>query len=149
MLIVDTREKKWEHIKNYFETHNIPFEIRKLDQGDYLDSDNPRIVVDRKRNLNEVASNLCSNDSSRFWREIRHAKENGIKLIVLVEHSKNIKSVKDVEQWSSHFSKVTGKRIVHEMFRCHVAYGVIWEFCDKAHTGQRILELIGYDSRGN
>lgn len=66
MIICDSREKKWEHIEKYFIKENIDYIVQKLDFGDYMDTDNTKIVIDRKRNLNEVAQNLCSYDSSRF-----------------------------------------------------------------------------------
>lgn len=35
VYIFDTREKKNDHIKAYFERHGIPFKVQKLDEGDY------------------------------------------------------------------------------------------------------------------
>ena len=145
MIIVDSREKKWSHIEEFLIDNNIPYTVKKLDQGDYLNTDNPYVVIDRKQNLDECASNLCTKDSNRFWREIRHAKENGIKVIVLVEHSNRIKTINDVPNWNSKWSKISGKKLSDEMFKVHVAYGVDWKFCDKAHTAQKILELLNYD----
>lgn len=145
MIIVDSREKKWEHIKNYFDQNDIEYSVKKLDVADYMIEGRERLVIDRKQNLDECCSNLCTNDSSRFWREVRLAKQRNIKMIVLVEHSKNVNSIKDVEKWNSFYSKVTGKRLMEEMYRVHIAYGVEWFFCSKKDTGKRILEILGYD----
>lgn len=145
MIIVDSREKKWSHIEEFLIANNIPYVVKKLDQGDYLNTENPLVVVDRKQNLDECAANLCTKDSDRFWREIRHAKENGIKVIVLCEHSDRIKTINDVPKWTSKWSKITGKKLSDEMFKVHVAYGVDWKFCDKSHTAEKILELLNYD----
>lgn len=147
MILVDTREKRWEHIERYFKAHDIEYRLQKLDTGDYMDEDNPAVIVDRKRNLDECAQNLYSTDTSRFWRELRRAHEQKVKLIFLVEHGGAIKSFEDVTKWTSKYSaKITGKKIANEMFRAHIAYGVDWKFCSKHSTGKKILELLGYDS---
>lgn len=142
MIICDTREKKWEHIKKYFLYHNIRFDVKKLDYGDYADSDNPTFIIDRKRNLDEVAQNLCSPDSSRFWREIRGAHKNGIKLAILIEHGGQYRSVMDCATWRSKYSRLTGQRLVENMLRVAYAYDVEWIFCDKRSTGRIILEQL-------
>ena len=142
MYYFDSREKKNQHILDYFDRHNIEYEIKKLDTADYWNDDNPQVVVDRKRNLNEVAQNLCSPDSSRFWREIRRSCSEKKKMIILVEHGSNIKSLADVSQWTSKYSRISGSRLQSEMYRIAIAYGVQWEFCSKKSTGKRIVELL-------
>ena len=144
MIIIDSREKKIEHIERYFDAHDVEYRIEKLDTGDYMDEDHPEIIIDRKRNLDEVANNLMSADSSRFWRELRRSHDEHIKLIFLVEHGGRINSFEDVLTWNSKYSlKITGRRVANEMFKAHVAYGVDWMFCQKKSTGKRILEILG------
>ena len=142
MIISDTRERKNQHILSYFDRHNIDYEIRKLDTADYWNDENPNVLVDRKKDLNEVAQNLCSQDSSRFWREIRRSCSEKKKMIILVEHGSNIKSLADVSQWTSKYSRISGSRLQSEMYRIAIAYGVQWEFCSKKSTGKRIVELL-------
>lgn len=142
MIIVDSREKKWDHIRDYFELREVPYEVKKLDTGDYYNTDNPYVVIDRKRNLDECAVNLCSKDSSRFWRELKRSKDEGIHLIFLVEHGGSIHSINDVYKWRSRYSKIKGSWIADKMFKSHVAYNVDWFFCDKRCTGKRILEIL-------
>ncbi len=142
MVVVDTREKKWAHIRDYFEQNNIPYVVQKLDVADYQIDGNESLVIDRKQNLDECCSNLCTGDSGRFWREVRLSKERGIKMIVLVEHSRNYQSIKDVANWKSKYTKVTGKQLMEEMYRVHIAYGVEWFFCTKKETGKRIMEVL-------
>ena len=142
MIICDTREKKNEHILDYFEMREIPYAVRKLDTGDYMDDTRPGLVIDRKRNLDELCGNLFSADKSRFWREVRRAKESHIKLVFLIEHGGKIKTLPDVRQWRSRYSKVTGHRLYNEICRVHIAYGCEFLFCDKRKTGKRIIELL-------
>lgn len=142
MIICDSREKKNQHILRYFDAENIPYEIRKLDTGDYMESLNPGLTIDRKQNLDELCGNLFSPDKSRFWREVRRAKEDRIKMIVLIEQGGNIKQLRDVPQWRGKYTKVTGYKLYNEICRCHIAYGVEFWFCDKRSTGKRIAEIL-------
>lgn len=143
MIIVDTRERKWKHIADYFEHNDIQYEVRKLDTADYMMEGHPEIVIDRKQNLQECCQNLCSPDSSRFWREIRRSKECNIRMIILVEQGGQYKTIKDVARWKSKYCNVSGRKLMEEMYRVHISYGVEWLFCSKRSTGKRILELLG------
>ena len=84
---VDSREKAHiiEGIIRYFDAQGIKHYSSKLIVGDYMNLDNPKLICDRKHNLSELANNL-TNDSGRFMREVRLAKELGIHLVVLCEH---------------------------------------------------------------
>ena len=142
MIICDTREKKNQHILDYFRKHGIEYSVLKLDTGDYMDSSRKDLTIDRKRSLDEICGNLFSPDRSRFWREVRRSKEERIKMIVLIEHGGTIKSLNDVPKWKSKYSKVSGYSLYNEMCRCHIAYDVEFLFCDKRSTGRRIVEIL-------
>ena len=145
--IVDSREKKWDHIKSYFDKHGIEYEIRKLDVGDYQIEGKPQISVDRKRNLQELSKNLMNaKDHSRFWKEVRRAREQKIRLFVLVEHGGQIKSIEDVAKWTDKYSGVSGRALMDEIYRVHIAYGVEFLFCDKRSTARRIIEILEGDN---
>ena len=148
MILIDTREKSIEHIERYFIKHGIEYRSEKLSTGDYINTDYPDVIIDRKRSLDECAQNLYSADSSRFWRELRRSHEEKVKLIFLVEHGHGVRCFDDVLSWTSAYSlKINGKKIANEMFKAHVAYGVDWLFCMRHETPKRILELLHYDSR--
>lgn len=143
MLTVDTRERKWSHIKKAFDDAGVQYQIHKLDFGDYRNEDRPWLVVDRKQNLNEVATNLCSKDSSRFWNELRGAYKEGIKIVILCEHGGQIHSVRDVAGWKNKYSAyMSGAQLMSRMFDTSFAYGVEWQFCRKSETARRILEIL-------
>lgn len=147
MIIVDSREQKWEHIKTYFEAHNIEYVFpQKLDVGDYFNTEQPHIVVDRKANLDEVCNNLLNGKGRiiRFTKECKRAKESNIKLIILIEGT-NCRSVKDLATWKSKYSKCTGKWLSEIMFRLSITYDIQWMFCKKNETAKKILELLKYD----
>ena len=142
MIICDTREKANQKILEYFNTHGIEYTERKLDTGDYMESTRMDITVDRKKDLNELLGNMCSPDSSRFWKEIRRAREEHLKFFILCEHGGQYKSIKDVVNFRSKYSKVTGKQLMEKMYKAHISYGVEFLFCDKRSTGKRIVEIL-------
>lgn len=142
MYYFDTLEKKNDHIKKYFDRHQIPYTLQRLKTADYWNSENPNVLIDRKRNLQELVQNLCSPDSSRFWNEVRRSYKEKKKFIVLIEHGGKIKSLQDVASWRSKYSKLSGIRLQAEMYRVGIAYNITFEFCSKQSTGKRIIELL-------
>lgn len=149
MIIVDSREKKWDHIRSYLEENGVEYAVHKLDVGDYLNTDHGGIVIDRKANLQELASNLSKGDSNimRFTREARRAKEAKTRFIVLIEGTE-CQNVKDVAAWKSRITRHTGKWLTDKMFNLTVSYNVEWMFCRKTETARRILEILEYGKDG-
>lgn len=149
MIEVDSREKKWEHIQKFFDEKEVEYVFpKKLDTGDYYNTDNPLVVIDRKANLQEICMNLSRGEENivRFTREVKRAKENNMRFIVLIEGT-SAKTTKDIANWKSKYSTHTGKWLVEKMFSLTVAYGVEWVFCKKNETAKKILELLEYDIR--
>ena len=148
-IVVDTREKPRAivRIMKTFEEEGVEVIRRALPFGDYLDPDRPGIVIDRKQNLNEVALNLVQ-DRARFLREVDRANRSGWRLIVLVEHSNRIRRLEDVIRWNNPRLKVSplavnGERLFRIMHAMGNRYGFEWAFCDKLHTGEKIIEILG------
>ena len=159
IIQIDSREKAKaiQKIIAEFDRQGIKHPVSKLIVGDFMNYDNPRVIVDRKQNLTEICSNVCQ-DHDRFRRELLLAKENGIQLIILCEHGKDINSLEDVIFWKNPRSekrkKIDGKwQTVHTnamkgdvlykiLTTLQEKYGVLFEFCDKDETGKRIVELL-------
>ena len=145
ILYEDTRQQKGKHdnIKKYCEKNGIDLVQVKLDVGDYMLDLNGKISVDTKSNLSELSRNLTNKaDHSRFWKEVRRAREQGIKLYILCEHGGKIKSIQDVAQWHDKYSGVDGRSLMNEIYRVHISYGVQFLFCSKRCTARRILEIL-------
>ena len=144
VLLEDTRNKdgKHENVRRYCLKHGIEIVRQKLNVGDYMFPDGP-ISIDTKEHLEELGRNLMNrSDASRFWREVRRAREDSILLVVLCEHGGNVKSINDVPKWKSKYSQLHGRRLIDEMIRLEMSYGIRWEFCDKRSTGKRIIEIL-------
>ena len=91
VYIFDTREKKNDHVKSYFDRHGIEYEVRKLDVGDYMIDGNDTISIDRKASIDELSTNMLYRaDHARFFRVFRRTKDKCIKLIILNESNKYI-----------------------------------------------------------
>ena len=148
VIQIDTREKPQaiQTILKQFEMAGIKVIRTKLWVADYQLLDNPYLVIDRKANLQELVGNVCQ-QHKRFTAELTRAKEVGISVVVLVEHGGDIKSIDDVQKWVNPRLKesplaVSGERLYKILKAMEYTYGVRFEFCDKRHTGQRIMEIL-------
>lgn len=152
VIQVDSREQKYDHIINYFDSQGIKWVRSKCVVGDYVNLENPMVVIDRKKDLQEVAGNVCQ-QHDRFVRELELAKELGYKMIVLVEEP-NIKTVNDVFGWYNWRKKtnpraVSGRTLAKIMLTMSSKYDVEWQFTTKAKCGERILEILGGEPNTN
>ena len=87
-IVQDTRQQvgKDQHVLDYFKEQEINVVRSKLFVGDYALINNMSVSVDRKKDLLEVAGNICdSKEHERFKTELLNAQENGIKLFILIE----------------------------------------------------------------
>lgn len=155
-IIVDTREKPRAivDILNTFNREGVEVVRRALPFGDYRSPDwspvrHPgcrEIVIDRKRNLSEMAKNLV-NEHSRIVREIERANNAGCYLVFLIEHGGKIKNKEDVITWTNPRLRVspyavTGERLFKIMVAMEKKYGIGFVFCRKSETGHKIIELL-------
>ena len=148
VIQIDSREKAKaiKKILAEFEKQEVNYYTSKLWAGDYMSLDNPRVMVDRKQNLSELCQNVCQ-DHDRFRRELVRAQDNGIQLIILVEHGKDIESLEDIIFWENPRLKkspkaTTGQTLYNILTTLQRKYGVRFEFCTKEETGKRIIELL-------
>ena len=161
VIQVDSREKKnvIQRILDGFDRRGVQYYVSKLYVGDYMSLDNPRLVVDRKQNLAEVAYNFTdarktkNGYGSRFEQEMVKAKSMGIKIVFLVEHGYGIQSIEDVPQWKNPRlaespMAISGERMYRKMLAFQNYYGVEFQFCDKDQTADRIIEILQGDTNG-
>ena len=162
-LICDTREHKgeWERISKQFDELGVRYFRSKLYCGDYQNLDNPRLVIDRKKDLLEICGNVTQ-QHERFKAELIRAKEQGIKIIIRCEHGEDITCIEDVIFWQNPRKKITkwvttptgkkrvlkypnatnGQALYKSLCTIRDRYNVDFEFCTKEETGKRIMELL-------
>ena len=157
---IDSREKARaiKNIVSYFDKNGIGYYISKLYVGDYMNLDNPRVVVDRKQNLTELCANVCQ-QHERFRKEIIRANEAGIHLIILVEHGHGIEKLEDVIWWvnprsvkrvrradgswrSIDTKATTGVTLYNILHTMQKKYNIEFRFCNKCDTGREIVRLL-------
>lgn len=163
VIQIDSREHKWEmaRVQRQLESLGVKTIVSKLYVGDYQSLDNGRLVIDRKKDLQELCGNVCQ-QHERFRAELLRAQEAGIQIIILCEHGSDITSLQDVYFWQNprkhevkwktingHKIKtvesskaVDGEQLYKSLITMRDKYGVRFEFCTKDITGQRIKELL-------
>jgi ERCC4-type nuclease len=150
-LLIDSREKPKaiERTLQYFRDHGVEYEVTKLLFGDYMDYNQPQIVIDRKQNIAELAKN-CTSEHERFRRELERAQKANSRLVVLVEQNRykdrgewvQVDSIVDLIKWSSPHTMVKGEKVYRVLLSWCAKYPLTVEFCDKRSTGRKILEII-------
>lgn len=160
---IDSREKARaiRKIVKTFDDNGVKHFSSKLLVGDYMSLDNPRLIIDRKQNLQELCGNVCQ-QHERFKRELLKAMDAGIQLIILIEHGKDIKSIEDVYFWKNprkhevrwrtvngkkeryvaSSKAVDGNQLYKSLCIIRDRYNVRFEFCEKNDTGKKIIELL-------
>ena len=111
-----------------------------------------KIVIERKKDLNELCCNLFDKKDSkgltRFERELSRSKEQGIKVILLVEtedmHSKILSS--------KYFrfdkaSKVSPKAFNSILRALQARYNISIEYCNKKDSARLIHDILYYHAR--
>lgn len=134
-----------------------------------------KIAVDRKKSLDEICGNLCSNkeEHERFREELIRAQKAGCRFFVLVENTEHIKSINDVLKWSNprlhkynktkymhsigkwQNVKLSGSkppcdnvRLMKTMLTVEAKYGCKFLFCSPYEAADKIVELLGGDANG-
>ena len=111
-----------------------------------------KIVIERKKDLNELCCNFFDKKDeegkTRLERELDRAKEQGIKVILLVEtdnmHNKILSS--------KHFrfdkaSKVSPKAFNSILRSLQAKYDISIEYCDKKDSARLIHDILYYHAR--
>ena len=145
---IDSREKPQatQLIKEHFDKAGVKWFVSKLVVGDYASLDNPRFVIDRKQTLQELCGNV-GQQHERFRAELIRANDLGIKLVFLVEHSRNITTLSDVRHWNNPRLKISpcalsGMELYKRLRTIETKYSTQFLFCDKQRTGQTIIQLL-------
>lgn len=147
VIIEDTRQQSGKHdIKHdWFVTHGISLVRCKLPWGDYAIA--PKVSIDTKRDMDEIAGNICGREHKRFINECKAARDAGCKLIILVENDLGITDVSQVHLWENprsiySYGCVQGARLQKAMITIQERYDVTFLFCSPEESAQKITELL-------
>ena len=111
-----------------------------------------KIVIERKADLNELCCNFFSEKDNegltRFERELARAKEQGIKVILLVEvdnmHSKILSSKYFRFDKASKVSPASFNAILRSL---QAKYNISIEYCRKEDSARLIHDILFYHAR--
>ena len=143
IIIVDTREKENKKILEYFDKVGQDYIISKLDAGDYMLFKDFSTIIDRKNNLLELSSNLCrTSEHERVKREIQRAKELGCENFIFLISDSKIKSIEDIKNWSSKYTKVKGLTLLKIMLTMKKRYNVRFIIVPRKDMAKKIIELL-------
>ena len=145
-IIADSREQVNNHLTDYWDKKKVPYFTRKLDIGDYsaqlgdmtLEKD---IVIERKRNLDEICGNLSS-DRDRFEREFLRAKAVGTKVFLIIEHA----TWTDI-YLQNYRSQLSPKSLMASLMSWQVRFNITIIFCEPENTPRLIHQILYYAAR--
>lgn len=159
----DSREhaSEWKRIKAQFDALGVQYFRSKLYVGDYCNLDNPRLVIDRKKDLLEICGNVTQ-QHERFRNELVRAQNAGIKLVILCEHGQGIEKLEDVLFWENPRQSIrewvvkdgrhvqvpkypratSGHALYKSLCTIRDQYGVDMLFCSPKETGKKIIEIL-------
>lgn len=153
VILTDTRQQKEDHIIKEFDKQGI-LHIRtglpsadymalrySLQKGMYLDYS---VLIDTKKDLEEIAGNLCNTQShERVKREIAKGQELGAKEFIFLINGGKVKTIQDLENWTSKRTKVKGSTLIKVFKTMKERYNVRFILVPKKDMGKKIIELLG------
>ena len=158
VIQVDSREKPHAivGILEDFDRAGITHFRKKLNVGDYIRTDNPLVIVDRKQDLNELAKNATS-DHDRFKRELLRLDQMGGRMIVLTGQDRykdisgeyrKVNGIDDLMFWRNPFGSIDGIKVFRVLSAWESLHNVSFEFCRSEDVGRRIIEILYQSENG-
>lgn len=144
-VVIDTREKKNEHIIAYLEENNIPYEVSKLDTADYsfvipnypeLNMDR-KVLIEKKNSLTEIAGNFTSG-RERFAREFERVVDERIHLVIEDATWKKVKN-------GSYRSQFPPRSMMASLLTWNIRYNCPVWFVTKEESPELIYRLMYYE----
>jgi hypothetical protein len=146
----DTREQKNAEVLRYFQLVGQPYEVVKVESGDYIYKNDYSVIIDLKKNLVEVCGNIAGTKKQheRFKREIARARELGCnRFVVLIREP--LANIEEVQTWESPKLR-NGRKLVSKpptalyktMKTFETKYGVEWKFTTRIKAGKDIIDIL-------
>lgn len=151
VLLVDSREQDTDRARARYAQFGVPWERQTIHTGDYsakfrlpdgswydMSED---VAIERKYGLDELC--MCfGSERKRFIKEFERAKENNIRLWLLIENS----SFKKVYT-GSYRSRYKPKSLVASILAWQARYNCRLIMCEEAVSGKLIHDILYYEGR--
>lgn len=149
IVLVDTREQENGHILDYLDGHKIPYQVKKLDTGDYglLLPKNDELgiyndlelqtVVERKGSLDELIGNMCKENRTRLENEFIRGQRMNMDMTLLIENA----TYSDIVN-QNYRSQMSSKSACASLMTFRARYGFNIVFVSKAESGVFIYHTL-------
>lgn len=148
VILVDTREKKNQHILDFFDKNGIKWKSKKLDFADYgvefpeeyrhLDN---CVVVEKKNGIDEINGNFTTK-REQFHAEFKRANAAGSRIHLVIENATWKKIVN-----GSYRSKIYPASVVASILTFNAMYDASVWFVGKDESPILIYRLLWYGVR--
>lgn len=142
IIIEDTRQQAGKHKKKHqwWDENNVELLRCKLPFGDY--SLPPKVVVDTKANLTEIATNMCGafKEQHRFKEECTRARDSGCKLVFLIETKNEQIFGANIRLGNGRFIK--GEQLITAMSTMHERYGCDFVLVKPENAAEKVIEIL-------
>lgn len=156
-ILIDSREKENQHIKDALDQLGIKYEVRKLDFADYSFMIDGRdfsqtCVIERKANVDEFYGNIM-HDRERIEKELLAISRLAVQCTLIIENCASYTKLKQAKVSARDMEKQNRKvQNIGEHCYCTLLswesanrYGFKTAFIkDKADTTGKILETFYY-----
>lgn len=153
VVLIDSREKKNEHIVDYFRKNRVEYRVSKLDYGDYsfmlpavvMGRDvffHRDIYVERKNSLEELSHNFTQ-EREAFEKEFLRAGNDGAKGYLMVEDAGGYSKIIS-HGYDTGFSP---KSFIASLRTWESRFDIAPRFIDKRDSGYFIASTFRYYAR--
>lgn len=154
VILTDSREQRNEHILKYFDDNKIPYIKVKNDFGDYscmfpkgciqgIDRDiymDRLVSIERKKDIDELAGNLRSENKPRIKAEFAHINKYDIKCHLLLEDHLYYKHLRD-GKYKSLWKPASLNGSINGLMS---DYNISFEPINKEDSAPRIYNILYY-----
>ena len=143
IIEMDTRNQVDNYVTDYLDKQGIKWIRNKLYSGDVKLLNDTKVIIDLKKDINEIASNLCrTTEHERLKREVQRAKDIGCERFIFMVKVKDITCVDEIINWKSKYSKVKPETLIKIIKTFSERYGVEFMFYKKNEIAPKIIELL-------
>ena len=149
VVLVDTREKATQAMRDRLEGMSRPYRRCKLDFGDYsceitrpdgtVASAADKVAIERKMNLDELCGCFTAG-REQFEREFLRAQAAGAKVYLLVENAGWEKLLA-----GTYRSRMKPEALAASLLAWCARYGLTPVFCRAQTTGRLIAKILRYE----
>lgn len=143
IIEMDTRNQVDNYVTDYLDKQGIKWIRNKLYSGDVKLLNDTKVIIDLKKDINEIASNLCRTlEHERLKKEVQRAKDIGCERFIFMVKVKDITCVDEIINWKSKYSKVKPETLIKIIKTFSERYGVEFMFYKKNEIAPKIIELL-------